>query len=70
MRKYRLQAGIARRAGCHALRPSFAAAKAERNVSPCQLQEWPGHAKVDTTMRYVHPAKGPKAPRVMQESSL
>ena len=68
--KYRLQAGISRRAGCHALRHSFATAKAEQNVSPYQLQEWLGHAKLDTTMQYVHLAKRPNAQRVMQETSL
>ena len=70
MQNYRLQAGIARRAGCHALRHSFATAKAEQNFSPYQLQEWLGHATLDPTMQYVHLAKRPNAQRVMQETSL
>ena len=70
VRKYRLQAGIAKRGGCHVLRHTFATAKAEQNVSPYQLQEWLGHAKLDTTMQYVHLAKRPNAQKVMQETSL
>jgi integrase len=49
---------------------TFATAKAEQDVSPYQLQEWLGHAKLATTMQYVHPAKRPNAQRVMQETSL
>jgi integrase/recombinase XerC len=70
MLKYRLQAGITKKAGCHSLRHTFATAKAEQNVSPYQLKEWLGHAKLDTTMQYVHLAKGPKAQKVMEGTSL
>ncbi len=70
VRKYRIQAGIAKKGGCHSLRHSFATAKAEQNVSPYQLKEWLGHAKLDTTMQYVHLAKGPKAQKVMEGTSL
>jgi hypothetical protein len=45
-------------------------AKAEQNVSPYQLQERLGHAKLDTTMQYAHLAKRPNTQRVMQETSL
>ena len=44
--------------------------QAEQNVSPYQLKEWLGHAKLDTTMQYVHLAKGPKAQKVMEGTSL
>jgi integrase/recombinase XerC len=42
--KYRKKAGITKKAICHSLRHTFATYKAERGVSPYQLQQWLGHA--------------------------
>ncbi|HEY0771866.1 MAG TPA: tyrosine-type recombinase/integrase [Sphingobacteriaceae bacterium] len=67
--KYRLMAGITKKASCHSLRHTFATYKATRGVSAYQLQEWLGHARLDTTQIYVHLAKqdGRKA---MEATSL
>lgn len=67
--KYRLTAGITKKASCHSLRHTFATYKATRGVSAYQLQEWLGHARLDTTQIYVHLAKqdGRKA---MEATSL
>ena len=67
--KYRSQAGITKRIGCHALRHTFASIKAQRGVSAFQLQEWLGHANLNTTQIYVHLAKK-GAKKAMQETSL
>jgi site-specific recombinase XerD len=67
--KYRTQAGITKRVGCHALRHTFASVKAQRGVSAFQLQEWLGHANLNTTQIYVHLAKK-GAKKAMQETSL
>jgi site-specific recombinase XerD len=67
--KYRSQAGITKRVGCHALRHTFASIKAQRGVSAFQLQEWLGHANLNTTQIYVHLAKK-GAKKAMQETSL
>jgi len=52
--KYRKNAGITKRASCHTLRHTFATYKAEKGVSPFQLQQWLGHANLNTTQIYVH----------------
>jgi len=67
--KYRSQAGITKRVGCHALRHTFASVKAQRGVSAFQLQEWLGHASLNTTQIYVHMAKK-DAKKAMEASSL
>src|SRR5713101_6087974 len=51
--KYRKNAGITKRASCHTLRHTFATYKAEKGVSPFQLQQWLGHANLNTTQIYV-----------------
>src|SRR5215471_17946141 len=52
--KYRKEAGITKKASCHTLRHTFATYKAEKGVSPFQLQQWLGHANLNTTQIYVH----------------
>jgi len=67
--KYRRAAGITRRASCHSLRHTFATYKAERGVSPFQLQQWLGHASVATTQIYVHLGRQ-GARKLMEATSL
>jgi integrase/recombinase XerC len=67
--KYRIQAGIAKKVGAHALRHTFATAKAEQGVSPFQLKEWLGHASLNTTQIYVHLSRK-NAKKVMEATSL
>jgi integrase/recombinase XerC len=55
--KYRKEAGITKKASCHTLRHTFATHKAEMGVSPYQLQQWLGHANLNTTQLYVHLGK-------------
>jgi site-specific recombinase XerD len=55
--KYRKEAGITKKASCHTLRHTFATHKAEMGVSPYQLQQWLGHANLNTTQLYVHLSK-------------
>src|SRR5207248_3427141 len=50
--KYRKEAGITKKASCHTLRHTFATYKAEKGVSPFQLQQWLGHANLNTTQIY------------------
>jgi hypothetical protein len=52
-----------------ALRHTFASFKAQSGVSPFQLEEWLGHARLDTTSIYVHMAKQ-NARKVMEATSL
>src|SRR4030095_15163595 len=40
--KYRVEAGITKKASCHTLRHTFATYKAEKGVSAYQLQQWLG----------------------------
>jgi site-specific recombinase XerD len=47
--KYRKEAGITKKASCHTLRHTFATCKAEKGVSAYQLQQWLGHANLNTT---------------------
>jgi len=67
--KYRKNAGITKRASCHTLRHTFATYKAEKGVSPFQLQQWLGHANLNTTQIYVHLGKQ-NAKKVMEQTSL
>lgn len=67
--KYRIAAGIAKRASCHSLRHTMATYKAEQGVNPFQLKEWLGHARLDTTQIYVHLSKR-SGRKVMERTSL
>src|SRR6266699_1560487 len=67
--KYRKNAGITNQASCHTLRHTFATYKAERGVSPFQLQQWLGHANLNTTQIYVHLGKQ-NAKKIMEQTSL
>jgi site-specific recombinase XerD len=67
--RYRRLAGITKKAGCHSLRHTFATFKAEQGVSPFQLQQWLGHANLNTTQIYVHLGKK-NARKVMEATSL
>ena len=67
--KYRKEAGITKKASCHTLRHTFATYKAEKGVSAFQLQQWLGHANLNTTQIYVHLGKQ-NAKKIMQETSL
>ena len=67
--KYRQKAGITKRASCHSLRHTFATYKAEKGVSPFQLQQWLGHANLNTTQIYVHLGKQ-NAKKIMEQTSL
>ena len=65
--KYRINAGITKRASCHTLRHTFATYKAEKGVSPFQLQQWLGHANLNTTQIYVHLGKQ-NAKKIMEQT--
>jgi site-specific recombinase XerD len=67
--KYRKEAGITKKASCHTLRHTFATYKAEKGVSVYQLQQWLGHANLNTTQIYVHLGKQ-NAKKIMQDTSL
>ncbi len=67
--KYRTKAGITKKASCHSLRHTFATFKAEKGVSPFQLQQWLGHANLNTTQIYVHMGRQ-NARKVMEATSL
>jgi site-specific recombinase XerD len=67
--KYRKAAGIRKKASCHILRHTFATYKAEKGVSPFQLQQWLGHANLNTTQIYVHLGKQ-NAKKIMEQTSL
>ena len=69
MVKYKNRAGITKKASCHSLRHTFATAKAEKGVSPFQLQQWLGHANLNTTQIYVHMGRQ-NARKVMEATSL
>lgn len=69
LNKYCDQAGITKRVTPHSLRHTFASYKAQSGVSPFQLKEWLGHARLDTTSIYVHLAKQ-NAKKVMEATSL
>jgi len=57
--KYRKEAGITKKASCHTLRHMFATYKAEKGVSPFQLQQWLGHANLNTTWSLADFVYGP-----------
>jgi integrase/recombinase XerC len=67
--KYTKAAGITKKASCHTLRHTFATYKAEKGVSPFQLQQWLGHANLNTTQIYVHLGKQ-NAKKIMEQTSL
>jgi site-specific recombinase XerD len=67
--KYRKEAGITKKASCHTLRHTFATCKAEKGVSAYQLQQWLGHANLNTTQIYVHLGKQ-NARKIMQNTSI
>ncbi len=67
--KYIQQASITKRVSPHGLRHTFATEKARKGVSAYTLQEWLGHARLDTTQIYVHLAKQ-DAGKVMEKTSL
>jgi integrase/recombinase XerC len=69
LHKYCQQAGITKHISPHSLRHTFASYKAQSGVSPFQLKEWLGHARLDTTSIYVHMAKQ-NARKVMEATSL
>ena len=67
--KYTKAAGITKKVSCHTLRHTFATCKAEKGVSPFQLQQWLGHANLNTTQIYVHLGKQ-NAKKLMEQTSL
>jgi integrase/recombinase XerD len=67
--KYCQATGITKRVTPHSLRHTFASYKAQSGVSPFQLKEWLGHARLDTTSIYVHMARQ-NAKKVMEATSL
>ena len=67
--KYLDRAGITKKVSPHSLRHTFATHKAERGVSPYQLREWLGHARLDTTQIYVHLARQ-SGKKLMEATSL
>ena len=67
--KYRKEAGITKKASCHTFRHTFATYKAEKGVSAFQLQQWLGHANLNTTQIYVHLGRQ-NAKKIMQDTSL
>jgi site-specific recombinase XerD len=69
LQKYVKLAGITKQISPHSLRHTFATYKAERGVSPYQLQQWLGHRNLNTTQIYVHLGKQ-NARRVMEFTSL
>src|ERR671926_33241 len=67
--KYRKEAGITKKASCHTLRHTFATYKAEKGVPAYQLQQWLGHANLNTTQIYVHLGRQ-NAKKIMEQTSL
>ena len=67
--KYRKEAGITKKASCHTLRHTFATCKAEKGVPAYQLQQWLGHANLNTTQIYIHLGKQ-NARKIMQDTSI
>jgi hypothetical protein len=51
---YRRKAGITKKAGPRSPRRTFAARKAEKGVSPCQLRGWPGRNALAATQICAH----------------
>ena len=69
MTKYCQAAGITKKAGCHSLRHTFASMKARDGVTAFQLRDWLGHARLETTMIYVH-LNRQDSKKVMEKTSL
>ncbi|MGH2532380.1 MAG: tyrosine-type recombinase/integrase [Thermomicrobiales bacterium] len=69
LEKYCRMAAITKRVTPHSLRHTFASYKAQSGVSPYQLKEWMGHARLDTTAIYVHLARQ-SGKKVMEATSL
>src|SRR5215510_7408146 len=67
--KYRNEAGITKKASCHTFRHTFATCKAEKGVPAYQLQQWLGHANLNTTQIYIHLGKQ-NARKIMQDTSI
>jgi len=67
--KYRKEAGITKKASCHTLRHTFATCKAEKGVPAYQLQQWLGHANLNTTQIYINLGKQ-NARKIMQDTSI
>src|SRR3989440_10131693 len=67
--KYRKEAGVIKKGSCHTLTHTFATYKAEKGVSAFQLQQWLGHANLNTTQIYVHLGKQ-NARKIMQDTNL
>jgi integrase/recombinase XerC len=67
--KYRKEAGITKKASCHTFRHTFATCKAEKGVPAYQLQQWLGHANLNTTQIYIHLGKQ-NARKIMQDTSI
>jgi site-specific recombinase XerD len=67
--EYRRKAGLTKKASPHSLRHTFATQKAEKGVSPYQLQEWLGHTSLATTQIYVHIGRT-NARKAMEATSL
>jgi integrase/recombinase XerC len=67
--KYVKLAGITKKISPHSLRHTFATYKAERGVSPYQLQQWLGHRNLNTTQIYVHLGKQ-NSRKIMEFTSL
>lgn len=62
-------AGLDRLVSPHVFRHTFASTKAEKGVSPYQLQQWLGHRDIKTTQIYVHMSKE-YAKKAMEATSL
>ena len=67
--RYCQRAGITKPVSPHSFRHTFGTYKAERGVSPFQLQQWLGHASLNTTQIYVHLGRQ-NARKVMEATSL
>jgi len=58
MREAVIRAGIAKPAHVHTLRHSFATSLLLRGVNIREVQQYLGHASVETTMIYTHVIRG------------
>lgn len=66
---YCTKAGITKQISCHSLRHTFGTHKARVGVNLCQVQEWLGHASLESTQIYVHVVRKDSA-KIMERSSL